>query len=502
MALPQALHTARHLLESKRSWRGLIYAHPYAWSIGIVAVITSSLWLLQGSATIPSTTALYLVGVLLCATSAGRWPAVLCACLSFLAFKFFFVPPIFTMTVDDPEDVLRLTIFLGTAVAAGGIAVRLREQALAAQRRVTETTALYDLSQAISAQLEFDQIAPLVVATTVRLLGCKASALFLYEPPGALREVARAGAAPIDVVMVESALRGTDENLGVLRVALQSERAQLDPDAVRLLDTLAAQAALALQRSRLAQAAAQAEALAESDRLKSTLLSAVSHDFRTPLAAITTAADELVAEDVRWTPAARRNFGRVIRVEAERLNRLLINLLDLSRLEGGALQPQRGWYNIAEIVGVVLQRLGADLAHRQVEVAVADDLPLVPVDYVQLEQVLWNLLQNAIKYSPPDSPITISAAIEDDTLLLSIADRGHGIPTTERERVFEKFYRLQSPKHGRVPGTGIGLAICKGLTEAHGGTVEIHGRTGGGSVAQVRLPLHVPEVTAGEAVAG
>jgi two-component system sensor histidine kinase KdpD len=416
-----------------------------------------------------------------------------CAVLSFLAFKFFFVPPIFTLTVDDTRDVLHLLVFLVTALIGGGMAVRVREQALAAQHLANETTALYDLSQAISTELEFDRIAPLIIDTTLRILPCRACYLYLLAAGGSLSEVAQGGQWHASASLAEAALYSGSQTIGVLRVALAPGQAPLDAGRQRLLNTLAGQAALAVERSRLAQAAARAEALAESDRLKSTLLSAVSHDFRTPLAAITAAVDELVAEDVHWSSEARQGFSRLIRTEAERLNRLVMNLLDLTRLEAGVLHPQRGWYNIAEIVNAVLQRLTPDLADRRLELEVPDDLPLLPVDYVQLEQVLWNLIQNALKYSPPDSPLTITAALEQDVLLLSIGDRGAGIPIAERTRVFERFYRFQPPDQARVPGAGVGLTICKGLIEAHGGQIAIQGRDGGGTLIQIRLPLEVDE---------
>ena len=470
---------------------------PYLLSAAIAGIATGAAWLLQATQMDQSITPLYLVGVLVCATTAGRWPAVFCAVLSFLVFKLLFVPPVFTLTIDDSEDGLRLGIFLVTAVIGGGLAVRVREQALAARRLADETAVLYELSQAISTHLEFDQIAPMIVATAVRILPAQACSLRLYGSGGTTDEIARAGDWPQAASTAEAEMFAGSRVIGVLRVALPPLVQGLDANQQRLLDTLASQSALAVERGRLAQAAAHAEALAESDRLKSTLLSAVSHDFRTPLAAITAAADELVAEDVHWSDAARRGFSSLIRTEAERLNQLVMNLLDLTRLEAGVLRPRRGWYNIAEIVANVLQRSAADLGERQVDVAVPDDLPLVPVDYVQLEQVIWNLLQNAMKYAPGDSPLMIAATTTSTTLRLCVGDRGPGIPEADRERVFEKFYRVQSADQARVPGAGIGLAICKGLIEAHAGQIQIREREGGGTLVRVTLPLNIDNLPTG-----
>jgi two-component system, OmpR family, sensor histidine kinase KdpD len=467
---------------------------PYLLSAAITSIATAAAWLLQTIEMDQSITPLYLLGVLVCATTTGRGPAIFCAVLSFLLYKLLFVPPVFTLSITDSEDGLRLGIFIIIAVIGGGLAVRVREQALAARRLADETTVLYDLSQAISTHLEFDRIAPMIVETAVRILPAQACSLHLSGPCGALDEIARAGDWSNGAAVAEAEMLAGTQPIGVIRVALLPPAQGLDADQQRLLDTLAGQSALVVERGRLAQAAAHAEALAESDRLKSTLLSAVSHDFRTPLAAITAAADELVAEDVRWSDDARRGFSSLIRTEAERLNQLVMNLLDLTRLEAGVLRPRRGWYNIAEIVGAVLQRSVADLGERRVDVSVPDDLPLAPVDYVQLEQVVWNLLQNAIKYAPGDGLITIRAATTSQSLVLFVGDRGPGIPEAERERVFEKFYRVQSPDLARVPGAGIGLAICRGLIEAHAGTIQIAENPGGGTLVQIELPLAIDDL--------
>jgi two-component system sensor histidine kinase KdpD len=376
---------------------------------------------------------------------------------------------------------------------AGGMAVRVREQATAAQRRADEAAALYDLSQAISAQLDFNEIAPMFVTTATRLLGSPGCRLLLCSPSGELRLCAESGIWPRDVDVATASLRSGGQHLGELQIVSQPQQIALVDEQQRLLETLAGQAALALERSRLSQAAAQAEALAASDRLKSTLLSAISHDVRTPLASISAAAEELLSEDVAWPPAAIHDFAQVIDTQAQRLNHLMTNLLDLTRIEAGVLRPQRGWYNVAEIIYSVLDRLGSDLADRQLELIIADDLPLLPVDYVQLEQVLWNIFQNALKYTPPGSPITIAVTVREQQMLIQIGDRGPGIAPDERMRVFEKFYRLPQANGEKVAGTGIGLAICKGLIDAHGGEIAILGREGGGTLVEMCLPLQYDE---------
>jgi two-component system sensor histidine kinase KdpD len=463
--------------------------HPLVWSIGIVVVITTCVSGLHAYLETANTPLVYLLGVLFCATTVGLRPAVLCAILSFFAYNFFFVQPVHTFSVANPQDVLRLLLFLITALIGGGLASRVRDRAELAQQRATEMEALYTLSQAISVQLDFSQVAPIILTTTLQLLRSSAATMFLPDHAGVMQEVSHAGRWPKQATVVDAPLSNGDQAIGLLRVVVDAERLPLPRDQQRLLETLASQASLAFQRSMLAQAAAQANAAVASDRLKSVLLSAVSHDFRTPLASITAAADELLSEDVTWSRAASHNFATVIWNQANRLNYLITNLLDLTRIEAGVLQPNIGWYNIAEILAKALERIDAELEGRSVELDVPDTLPLLPVDYVYLEQVLWNLLQNALKYSPPETPIMIGARLERGQLLLAIADRGTGIPRAERQQVFTTFYRVQQPDQANIEGMGIGLAICKGLIDAHHGRIEILDREGGGTIVQLALPL-------------
>jgi two-component system, OmpR family, sensor histidine kinase KdpD len=462
--------------------------HPYSWSIIVISLVTGMLWLVQHHINAENIALFYLVAVLLCAVTAGRAPAVFGAVVSFLAFKFFFVEPTFTLTVDNITDPWQLFSFVAAALIAGAITLHAREQAAMARDQAREMAILYDVSQSISAELDFERIAPVIVDTTQQLLACPASQLVLTGTGDPLF-IAR-GTWPNECQSVAATLHAGDQTLGELRVALAPQQLPLDQNRQRLLETLANQAALALERSRLAQAAARAEALAESDRLKSTLISAVSHDLRTPLASITAAADELMAEDVQWTRLAILDFAQIIKGEATQLYHLVINMLDLTRIEAGVLRPQRGWYNVAEIIDRVLQRLSPHLEGRPIDLHVPDDLPLIPVDYIQLEQVLWNLLQNALTYAPPESPLTIEARLQTTSLMLSVGDRGPGIPAGEQARVFEKFYRLPQSQAAGLHGAGLGLAICKGLVEAHGGEIAILDRDGGGLLVNIQLPLH------------
>lgn len=248
-----------------------------------------------------------------------------------------------------------------------------------------------------------------------------------------------------------------------------------------------------VERARLQQDNLRIAILQRTDALRAALLSSVSHDLRTPLTSIKAAASSLLQEDVQWDEDARRGFAQSIEQEADRLNRLVENLLDMSRIEEGVLKPEREEYALVSLIHDVVDRLATLLGGREVRIDLPDDLLLVDIDYLQIDQVLTNLLENAVRYTPQESPIEISARIEGEEVVLSVADRGPGIPPAELERVFDKFYRVL---HGQrrldsSMGSGLGLAVCKGLVEAHGGHIKAAPRDGGGLVMSVTLPRSV-----------
>jgi two-component system sensor histidine kinase KdpD len=251
------------------------------------------------------------------------------------------------------------------------------------------------------------------------------------------------------------------------------------------------QAASLIERARLRREGLQVELLRRTDELRSALLSSVSHDFRTPLSSIKAAGSSLLQEDVQWNEEERRSFAQAIVKETDRLNRLVGNLLDMSRIEGGALKPEKEWYPLDELIHDVLGRAQALLHDRQVHIDLPEDLPPVEIDYLQMDQVLTNLIENAIRYTPVASPIDISAEVQGANILVSIADRGSGIPPGDLERIFDKFYRVLGTrrKGTSAMGTGLGLAVCRGLVEAHGGRIWARNRQGGGAIFQFTLPL-------------
>jgi two-component system sensor histidine kinase KdpD len=251
------------------------------------------------------------------------------------------------------------------------------------------------------------------------------------------------------------------------------------------------QATSLIERARLQRENLRIAVLQRTDALRAALLSSVSHDLRTPLTTIKAAASSLLQEDVQWNDEIRHSFARSIEREADRLNRLVGNLLDMSRIEEGALKPEKEWYSLKTLIHEVLGRLQPLLEGRTVRTHLPDDLLLVELDYMQIDQVLTNLIENAVRYTPAKSPIDVSAHVEGEQVMISVADRGPGIPPADLERVFDKFYRVLHSQHpaGYPMGSGLGLAVCKGLVEAHGGRIWMELREGGGLVAFVVLPV-------------
>lgn len=252
------------------------------------------------------------------------------------------------------------------------------------------------------------------------------------------------------------------------------------------------QAAAVIERARLRQESLQVEVLRRTDNLRAALLSSVSHDLRTPLSSIKAAASSLLQDDVQWDEEARRSFTMSIERQADRLNRLVGNLLDMSRIEAGALKPEKEWYPVDELIHDVLGQMASLLQGRTIETALPDDLPPVELDYLEIDQVLTNLIENALRHTPAQSPIEVSAQAGDGELEISVADRGPGIPAGEIEYIFDKFYRVKATE-ARTNGSGLGLAVSKGLVEAHGGRIWAENRAGGGAVFRFTLPIGTME---------
>jgi two-component system sensor histidine kinase KdpD len=454
----------------------------------------------------------YLLGVAFVATRYERGPAVLASVLSVALFDFCFVPPYLTFAVTDTQYLLTFAIMLVVALLISRLASRIREQTEAARARERRTATLYAMSRELAETRGAEEIARAAARHVADATGAP-SAILLPRPDNRLVPLAAPGSAftvePRDEAVARWVLEhrrmaglgtdtlpgagalflpiaGTRGSLGVLGVRPQGSGG-FTTDQVHVLEALASQTAGALERAQLAEETEQAHLEVESERLRNALLSSVSHDLRTPLAAITGAASTLLEDADGMPDPTRRELTETIFEEADRLNRLVRNLLDMTRLQSGAVRLQKEWHPLEEIVGAALSRLESRLRDRPIATHLREDLPLVPLDGLLVEQVLVNLVENAIKYSPPGTPIDISAWATEGEVTVEVADRGPGLPSGEEERVFEKFYRGQA-REG-PGGVGLGLTICRGIVSAHGGRIWAEGRAGGGAAFRFTLPL-------------
>ncbi len=455
----------------------------------------------------------YLVGVMWAAVSVGRGPAALASVLSVLAFDFFFVPPHYTFAVSDTQYLLTFAVMLLAAMLIGTLASRLQAQVQSARIDEHRSHALSRLSAELVALQDRDRI----LAAALRHLQdvFESAAVVLLPGLGGRLEVAAGDPLLLGVDAHERGvaqwafdagqsaglgtptlpgsrflhlpLRGAGSVLGVIAILPSDIRRLMVTDSFRLLEAFANHAALALERAKLADQAEAARVQSETERLRSALLSSVSHDLRTPLAVITGVASTILEDEGTLTPGDRREMLRTVADEAARLNRLVANLLSMTRLESGALEVKRSWHSMEEIIGAALHRIEPLLSERPVTVETALDLPLVAVDDVLIEQVVFNLVENAVKHAPSDTLIEIRARANDPMLEVTVADRGPGLPPGEEAQVFEKFYRGEGSH--RSGGVGLGLAICKGIVEAHGGRIRAMNRPGGGAILWFALPL-------------
>ena len=486
----------------------------YATAVAAVAVATGIAWVLAPVSELSNLVMVYLLGIIAVAMRTGRGPSLLAAVLSVAAFDFFFVPPHFTFAVSDARYLFTFVVMLIVGLVISGLTVRTRTQAEAARHRERQTAALYAMARELASTREVDALAHVAIrhvsevfhGQVVLLLpgdgGILASPagaqfeadandlgvarwVFEHRQPAGLGTATLPGASALYVPLLASS-----GPAGVLGFRPPDRHAMDEPERLHQLETFAAQTALALERARLAREAQEADVRIESERLRNSLLSSVSHDLRTPLATITGAVSTILDARAPLAAGTQRELLESVHEEAERLNRLVQNLLEMTRLESGALQLRKELHPPEEVIGAALGRLGKRLADRRVTTKVPTDLPLVPMDDVLVEQVLVNLLDNALKYTPAGSPIEVIATATDENLTIEIADHGPGLPHGEEDRVFEKFYRGE-PVGAR--GAGLGLAICRGIVRAHGGRIWAQNLPGGGVAFLFTLPLGAPQ---------
>ncbi|HTZ16904.1 MAG TPA: DUF4118 domain-containing protein, partial [Dissulfurispiraceae bacterium] len=453
---------------------------------------------------------IYILGVVVIASRTGSAPSLLASLLSVAAFDFFFVPPYYTFAVSDVKYFITFIVMFIVAFVTSRLTLRVREQADAARRRERSTAALYRLSRELVNERGIEQLSEIASKHITEVFSQRAVVLMPDRQgdlivPGTDSKAVSLDDRELSVAQWafshrQSAGRGTDtlpggkglyvplvaasRTVGVIGL-MSDDSEPFDPEHIHVLENFAHQAAMALERAFLAEDAQRAQLKAETESMRNTLLSSLSHDLRTPLAAITGASTSLLDQGAVLTEQGRCELTQTIIEEAEHLNRIVRNVLDMTRIESGAITVRKEWQQIEEIVGTVLNRLSDKLVDHPLSVSIPADLPLAPFDPLLIEQVLMNLLENAIKYTPAGTQLELAASVGDDSLLVELADHGPGIRPGEEVKIFDKFV------HGPATagGIGLGLTICRAIVTAHGGRTWAENRQGGGAVFRFTLPI-------------
>lgn len=479
---------------------------PYLFVLAACVTVTVGMVAIRSSLRLATMALVYLLVVFLSAVWWGRGPSLTASLLSFLALNYFFTVPYNTFRVSSTQDVISLLVFLFVAEMTARLVTQLRRREEEARRKAWEASTLYALTQEMNASTRPDEILEGVASRITELVGVGKCSIFLPDETGHLRLYTAASggtadpaatvpepalhafvaAEPVeDVIALFLPLTVGERVLGVLRVEPPPGETRLPEATHRLLRTFAAQAAVVIERLRLQHEAAEAEVLRKTDELKSALLSAVSHDLRTPLSSIRIAATTLLRGDVRTDETARLELLEMIDSEAARLARLVSNLLDLSRIEAGVLKPVKELHDLHEVVARAVDYLHSRLKEHRVIVDIPADLSLVPCDFTQVEDVLVNLLDNAVRHSPEGTKIRISAETREREVVVQVENEGPPVPVEAASQIFSRFYRGQRDRRG----LGLGLAICKGLIEAHGGRIWVERPGEPGARFALTLPL-------------
>jgi two-component system sensor histidine kinase KdpD len=456
----------------------------------------------------------FLTAVVSVAARYGLWPSLLASVAASLCYNFFFLPPVYTFTITDPTNIAAFFFFMLIALLVSNVAARVRSQADTAIGRVRTTESLYAFSRKLASTATLDDVLWATAYQTALMLKVRVVLLLTEEgvltvkagyPPEDQLDQADLAAANWAWDNDRAAGRGSDTLPGAKRLFLPMRTGRgaigvigidddrtgplLTPDQRRLLDALVDQGALAIERVLLVEDMDRVKRTVESDRLRGALLTSISHDLKTPLASVLGAASTIRDLDAGLTDEEKRDLLATVIDESERLNRFIANLLDMTKLESGAIVPNTARHDLSEIVGSALRRANKILIHHKVTLELAADLPMLELDAVLFEQVLFNILDNAAKYAPPDTTISVRAMRDRGQIALQIMDEGSGIPLGELESVFDKFYRAQKGDHVR-PGTGLGLAISRGFVEAMHGTITATNRADrSGAVLTIRLPI-------------
>ena len=475
--------------------------------VAVVTAVTLAAFAFTPVVGAHATALVYLLAVVLLAVVVERGPALLAAALSAISWEFFFLPPVFAFRVSHFEDLMLLGMYFVVALVLGQLTARIRAQEEAERRREQRATALYMLTRELSQADNRDQLAQKAVEHMATAFDAQ---IAIFMPDSADRLKAHSAStlqvSPEEENALASALDNRQssarltENLAtadLLYVPLGASKPPLAIICLRLreplsihrqnlLEAFSQQIALAFERHRLNEVSDRAKLLAESERLSKTLLDSMSHEVRTPIAAIKSAACNLAELPEFSVPSLQREMIGEIEQATERLNRLVGNVIEASRLESGNVRPKLNECDVRELVHVAIADTERELSQHQLQVTLENNLPLVRMDFVLMQQVMTNLLINAATHTPPGTTVELSATVQGTNLVLVVADRGPGIPMESLGRVFNKFYRAPNAPTG---GTGLGLSLVKGFVEAQGGGVKAENRQGCGAVFTVTLPL-------------
>ena len=507
---PAARARLPHPVHSPRGGRD------YATAFGVVAGVTALNALLQAELGYQSLALIYLLSVVGLALTVPRGPALAAATVTALVWNFLFVQPRFTIRIGGSTDLMLFGTYFVVALAMGQLTARLRAQQLAERRREERATALYLLTREFAGAVDFGDLLAIAIRELGRTFRADVAIALAGEgadaPPAPYfastwtmddkeqsvmawawqrRQPAGRGTDTLPLAGgLHLPLVAADHAVGVLSLRFR-EAPPVDPAQRDLLEAFVHHVALVLDRQRLREAEQRSRLLAESERLSRTLLNSISHEIRTPIAAIAAAAGALAEAPRGVDPPLRPEMAGEIQEAVRRLNRLVGNLLDMTRLETGHVRPRPDWCDVADLIGVTLRELGRELAGHPVTVAVAPQLPLVRLDFVLTQQVLTNLLLNAALHTPAGTPIEVRAEVRDRRLTVSVTDAGPGLPVEALPRLFDKFYRAPAAAAG---GTGLGLSIARGFTEAQGGTIRAANRPDGGARFVLEFPADEPPV--------
>ena len=487
---------------------------PYLMALLFVAIGLGAAELIHPVFGIENVDLVFLTAVVSVAVRHGLLPSLLTSVAASLCYNFFFMPPYYTFTIADPTNIAAFFFFMLIAILVSNVAARVRSQADTAIGRVRTTESLYAFSRKLAGTATLDDVLWATAYQTALMLKVRVVLLLPEEgvltvksgyPPEDELDQADLAAANWAWSNDRPAGRGSDTLPGAKRLFLPMRTGRgaigvigidddrtgplLTPDQRRLLDALVDQGALAIERVLLVEDMDRVKRTVESDRLRGALLTSISHDLKTPLASVLGAASTLRDLGAGLNEAQKNELLATMIDESERLNRFIANLLDMTKLESGAIVPNAARHDVGEIVGSALRRAGKILAHHKVSLELSPNLPMLELDAVLFEQVLFNLLDNAAKYAPAGTTISIRGVRDREQVTLQIVDEGHGIPQDELESVFDKFYRAQKGDHVR-PGTGLGLAISRGFVEAMHGTISAANRADrSGAVITIRLPV-------------